>query len=293
MYQGIQLRAMVVDIERDIGFPIRDDNRIEKLLIGTLLTLFGGFLVPLLPVYGYLLNVARSGMNGSEQLPEFTDWGSLFVDGLKGIGIVLIYQLPPLVITLFAVGAAVALGSQGEQLGLLGVIVFALGLLIAAVVWVLVSYLAIIAVLTFAAEGEVGAAFDSDLIRPVAFDTDFAILLLYGTGLVLALNILVGVVLFFLQFIALIPIVGLIVAVLALVFVGPLGAAASFYGQVVAFRVWGRGYAESRGMQPHVVPGRKAESAPRDRPSISDTSDSTKGDRMAGSDVEDDPTDRD
>lgn len=292
MYQGVQLQPMAVDIKRDIGFPLRDDDRIEKLLIGTLLTLFGGFLIPLLPVYGYLLNVARSGMDETEQLPEFTDWGSLFADGLKGVVIVLVYQLPPLAISLFAAGAAVALGSQGEQLGLLGVIVFALGLLIAAVVWVLVSYLGIVAVLTFAAEGELGAAFDNDLIRPVAFDTDFAIPLLYGLGLVVALNILVGVVLFFLQFIALVPIIGWIIAVLALFFIGPLGAAASFYGQVVAFRVWGRGYAESRGTVPDVVPGSKAGPAPRDRPSFSATSDSTTADSVADRDVDDDPTDQ-
>lgn len=241
------MRLMAFDIEADVTFPLSDDERLPKLLIGTILTLFSAFIIPLLPVYGYLMRTARVGITDAESLPEFTDWESLFVEGIKALVIVLLYQVPPLVVATVSVGGLFALGSGNDTLGVIGLLVFVIGILLAAVLWIVFGYLGVVGVLTFAQERELGAAFDIETIRSVALDTDFFVNWLYGLALVLGLNFLVGIVLFFVQLIALIPIIGWIIAFLALFLIGPLSAAVSFYGQLVAFRVWGRGYAESRG----------------------------------------------
>lgn len=238
---------MAFDIEADVKFPLTDDDRLSKLLIGTVLTLFGVFIVPLLPAYGYLMRTARAGMTDADTLPEFTDWESLFVEGIKALVVVLVYQLPPLLVGVVSVGGLFALGSGNDTLGLVGLLVFLIGMLLAAVLWIVFGYLGVVGVLTFAQERELGAAFDVETIRSVALEKDFFVNWLYGLALVIGLNFLVGIVLFFVQLIALIPIIGWIIAFLALFLIGPLSAAVSFYGQLVAFRVWGRGYAESRG----------------------------------------------
>lgn len=274
---------MPFDIERDVQFPLQDDERVEKLLIGTLLTLFSGFLVPLVPLYGYLVNVARTGMLGTADLPAFDEWESLFVDGGKAFVILLVSQLPPLVIALLSVGGLFALDSGSDSLAAIGVLVFAVGLLVAAALWVASNYLGVVAVLTFAHERELGAAFDAETIGEVALDTDFAISWLYGVGLVIGLNLAVGMVLFFVQLVALIPILGWIIAITSLFLLGPLSAAVSFYAQVVAFRVWGRGYADSRGLGPDVIRGAGGSAA-------ADSSPSTSADRMSGADVEGGPS---
>lgn len=269
---------MPFDIEQDVRFPLQDDQRVEKLLIGTLLTLFSGFLVPLIPLYGYLMNVARAGMVGTAELPAFDEWESLFVDGVKAFVILFVSQLPPLLIALLSFGGLFALGSESDSLTAIGVLVFVVGLLVAAGLWILSNYLGIVAVLTFAHERELGAAFDVETIRGVALDADFAINWLYGVGLVIGLNLVVGMVLFFVQLIALIPIVGWIIAIVSLFLLGPLGAAVSFYAQVVAFRVWGRGYADSGGLGPDALRGAGGDSAV-------DSSPSTSAERMSGADV--------
>lgn len=274
---------MPFDIERDVGFPLQDDERVEKLLIGTLLTLFSGFLVPLLPLYGYLMNVARAGMTGTAELPAFDEWESLFVDGIKAFVILLVSQLPPLLLAILSFGGLFALGSESDSIVALGVLVFVVGLLVAAVAWILSSYLGVVAVLTFAHERELGAAFDVETIRDVALDTDFAISWLYGVGLAIGLNVLVGVVLFFVQLIALVPIIGWIIAIGSLFLIGPLSAAVSFYAQVVTFRVWGRGYADSRGLGADVIRGPGGRAA-------ADTAPSTSAERMSGADVEGGPS---
>lgn len=240
---------MSFDIERDVRFPLDDDDRVEKLLIGTLLTLFGGFLIPLLPVYGYLMNVAENGMTDAPNLPAFSEWESLFVNGIKALVILLLYQLPALVVLILSGVVLFALGvGGGDQLAPVGIAVFIVGLLVAVLVGIVFNYLGIVAVLGFAHEREFGAAFDTGTIRDVALDTDFAITWLYGLGLAIVLNVLVGIVMFVVQLIALIPIIGWLIAIASLFLVGPLSAAVAFYAQVVAFRVWGSGYAESRGL---------------------------------------------
>lgn len=83
-------------------FPFTDPRWQTKFLIGSLLTL-AGYVIPIVPaifLYGYAFQIMRRIIvdKGEPYLPEWDDWGKLFTDGLKLIGVGFVYSLPILVL---------------------------------------------------------------------------------------------------------------------------------------------------------------------------------------------------
>jgi hypothetical protein len=79
-------------------FPFNDSRWQTKFLIGSLLIL-AGYIIPIVPsifLYGYAFQVMRRIIveKGEPYLPEWDDWGKLFTDGGKIMGVVFIYSLP-------------------------------------------------------------------------------------------------------------------------------------------------------------------------------------------------------
>src|SRR5665647_2038862 len=56
-----------------------------------------------LPLLGYSLRVLR----GEKPAPEVTDWGTLFVDGIKYVIVSLIWAIPAIIIFVVTLGAGV------------------------------------------------------------------------------------------------------------------------------------------------------------------------------------------
>jgi hypothetical protein len=80
-------------------FPFQGKNWAVKLLIAFALSVLGvlTFFVPSLFVLGYLARLMRQVSAGwTAELPEWDNWGELFVDGLKVAFTALIYSLPSL-----------------------------------------------------------------------------------------------------------------------------------------------------------------------------------------------------
>jgi hypothetical protein len=103
-----------------ISFPFRDPAWQRKLLTGSLLILASGFLplLPLLPALGYMARLMRDGARNSDAsvLPEWTDWGALFVDGLRQFGVTFLMSLPAVAVIML--GNFVYLGGMlGMTLG--------------------------------------------------------------------------------------------------------------------------------------------------------------------------------
>jgi hypothetical protein len=253
---------MAFDFEADLRFPAGRDDWLESVVIGTVLLLFSGFLLPLVPLQGYFVQCARAGMAGDAELPSFTDWEQLFGDGLRGLVVLVVYQLPPLVLGVASVAALVLLGSDNQSLASAGLILFGLGLLATFLLAVLSGYFGLVGLLSYAATDDLGAAFDLETLRSVGVDGDFLVHWAYGVALVFLLNALFGVVLFFVNIVAIIPIIGFIIALFAFVVLAPVGTALSFYAQQVVFRVWGRGYADVRGLARGDVPVRVGDPSP-------------------------------
>lgn len=90
-------RSSTSSISEILTFPFRSEHAANRLLAGVGL-LFLSIIIPILPalvVYGYLIQIMREVIDGrSPGLPEWTDWGRLFVDGLKAFLVGLVYLLP-------------------------------------------------------------------------------------------------------------------------------------------------------------------------------------------------------
>ena len=79
-----------------LTFPFRGKDWQSRFLIGVGLTLVG--FIPFLPAIfqlGYFSRVMKQALNGEElELPAWEDWGRLAKDGLRLLGVNLIYTLP-------------------------------------------------------------------------------------------------------------------------------------------------------------------------------------------------------
>jgi len=212
-------------LEDALRYPVNGEDRAATLVIGGLLLVFSFLILPAFVLQGYLLRVLRSTATGEDAAPSFTDWGELLVDGLKLLVVTLLYGVA--ISVPFAVGAAIVgigglAGSDAgvAAFGVVGLLVMA----VALVVTIAVGYVLPAAMTNFALEGNVGAAFDVDAIRGAAFSSKYLV------------GVLLGVVLG--------GVVNTVASPLALVLVGiPL----LFYGQVVTYYCFGRGFAEGTG----------------------------------------------
>ena len=133
---------------------------------------------------GYALNVAKSAMAKDFKLPEYRDFGKLFIDGLLVFIINIIYSLPMLVLMgiFFFVGAFSVgnlftgiLSGQGA-LGLLGIFAgLGVYMVVFAIVGIIFSILGLSAQMRFADVREFGAAFEFGAVGKKAFTGTFIV----------------------------------------------------------------------------------------------------------------------
>jgi hypothetical protein len=112
-----------MDISLDLfSFPFEQEGWEKRMLIGGLLAL-GGLLLTytfvlmplgialMLPLLGFAMRVMRHAIRtGETVLPEWTDWGDLFKDGLRYVLVAFVYTLP--VTLLICLGYGVMFGGM-------------------------------------------------------------------------------------------------------------------------------------------------------------------------------------
>lgn len=125
-----------MDIGKAFGFVTQDESWLTKVLIGGLL-----IWIPIVnfAVIGYMLKVAENVARGNPRpLPEWSEFGDLFMRGLYGFVIELVYLIPAGVLYFLFFCVLAAAGSRSENggggaIGLLGLcllpIIFILALL--------------------------------------------------------------------------------------------------------------------------------------------------------------------
>lgn len=216
-------------IEDALRYPMNHDNWIVTVLIGGALSLFSFLVVPILIVYGYLLRVIRSSVDGSAEPPEFGDWGELIVEGFKAAVIGFVYMLIPLIVGAVTVGGSMAAmiggGRAGAAAGLAGL---AVGFLITFVLSLVFGYVAVAAIVHFANEGNIGAGFDFGTLREIMFDRDYAVAWAMSVVVFIGAAIVGGL-------LNVIPLLGAVVSTFVF-----------FYAQVVGARLWAGGYEQAR-----------------------------------------------
>jgi len=222
---------MAINLEQVVTYPTNSDDWVKTVLIGGALTLFAFLIVPAFLVYGYVLRVLRAGIDGTEVPPVFDDWGTLLKEGVVAFVIVIIYQLIPLLVFALTVGGSLAAIGTGSEAGTgIGIVGLLGGLALSTLLALLFGYVTLIGLANYAHVGTFGAAFDLDVIKSVAFDRAYAIPWLYGVGVLLAAAVVASL-------LGIVPIVGAIVGVFV-----------TFYGQVAAAWVWGKGFGDAAGL---------------------------------------------
>jgi len=213
-----------MDFNESITYPRQREDWVKTVLIGGVLTFLAFLLIPVFIVYGYVVMAIRNSLSGDTAPPAFDDWGTLLVDGIKAWIIGLVYLLIPLIVAWVTIGgsiAAVGTGTRaGASAGLGGMVV---GLLLSGILSLVFGYLAVVAIVNFAREERMGAAFDVEVIKRIGLDGDFLIPWLVSVGLF----IVVG-------FVGMIPFVGWLLVPFA-----------GFYVSVVAADLWATGFAQA------------------------------------------------
>ncbi|TVT95253.1 DUF4013 domain-containing protein [Haloferax volcanii] len=211
-----------------LWFLKRSDDWVATTIIGGVLWLLSVLIFPGIILQGYFVRAMRAAANGERAAPSFTDWGELFVDGLKLFVVTFVWALVALVPAILlsviigigtftvseaATGSAAASSAGGVGLGIASLV---LGLLAA--------YIGPAAGANFAIEGNLGAGFDVRTILSGAFTGEYAVAWL--------LALVVTVVLGFIG--------GLLSAIVVGFFV-------LFYVQVMTYYLWARGFADATG----------------------------------------------
>ncbi len=156
----------------------------KKLSIGALL-----YLLPIVSIitgifaYGYALRAAKLSAQRKFVLPEWNNWGDLFVKGILAFVIALVYALPAIVLFVIALWsffvALVAALAGGEILTMdpdtfSTVIVSAAGILLLAVILYLVAcYVMPMALMHYVNKGRFGAAFEFRSVFREAFTAKY------------------------------------------------------------------------------------------------------------------------
>ncbi len=145
---------MVFDLGDLLKYPFDDQKWVEKLLIGSALSL-----IPIINLFavGYTLESMRAGIRGEMTLPDWEDWGAKFVQGLMLCVISFIYMLIPGLLMLLGGGGIIGALRYGDVgWGVAGGLL-ALLTIVAALV---LAFVLPMAFAHYAAEDKLGAALE-------------------------------------------------------------------------------------------------------------------------------------
>lgn len=203
-----------MDINKALTYVFDDERWVTKSLIGLVLSVLGFLIIPLFFVQGYLVWIVRNVMDGLEfPLPEWEEWGKMFMDGLNLFVALLVYSLPAVLLlvcgSLFFLPAGLAEGDVAGALAAGGSIGFMLLACLAALWSLAMVALSPAITVQYAREGTLGACFRFsevfDFTRAHIGDIVIAVVVLIGLGLVLGL-------------IGAVPIIGWLVALAASIY---------------------------------------------------------------------------
>ena len=95
--------ATLEGVKKAVFFPFRGEKWGLKALIGSAL-LFACYIIPIvpaIPMFGYFGQIMKRIilLDEDPEMPEWKDWGTLFLDGVKLFGATIIYLLPALILT--------------------------------------------------------------------------------------------------------------------------------------------------------------------------------------------------
>ena len=135
----------------------------KKVIILGILFILSFIIIGIFFVFGYYLRIVKSTIAGIDELPEFDDWGNMFIDGLKVLVVNFIYLLIPGIIIFVGVFTSIAsLAATNTSIYTAPTSFFALiGItgIIGIILALIFALFAHIAIANMALYDEIGAAF--------------------------------------------------------------------------------------------------------------------------------------
>ena len=235
-----------MDIEEEIKFPTKDSEWIVKVLIGGILGI-----IPIINFieYGYILKVMKGAIEGNPGMPKWEDWGNLFINGLIGFVIWLIYLIIPILIVSVSAGGIMIAAFSGNMNLMAGMVAGAIGaILIGLLLALVLGFLVPMALAMYTKENSFGAALVLGFLVPMALamytkENSFGAAFRVGEVIsriksvfsdYITVYIILIVLLFILALLSSIPILGFLIWMFG-----------TFYVSVVAFNMFGKAYARS------------------------------------------------
>jgi len=80
----------------------------KKIIILGVLFILSFVIIGVFFVLGYFLRILKSSIAGIDELPEFNDWGEMFIDGLKVLVVYIIYLLIPGIVIVVGLFSSIA-----------------------------------------------------------------------------------------------------------------------------------------------------------------------------------------
>jgi len=180
---------MVVDTFK---YPLTNDEYPKTLVIGSLLVVGSVFILPMFVLIGFFSRAVGNAIDG-EPAPQFSDYGELFVDGLKLAGISFVYLLGLVVLA----GLASLVASINETAGFVGILMVAL-------YYFGFVYFSTAIIYQFSRRGRIQDAFDLRAVGETAYSLHYFVVVLLclfvlptllAVGQVLLAITLIGIVL--------------------------------------------------------------------------------------------------
>ncbi len=206
-----------MNYERALRFPVAEEGYLVKVLIGAVISL-----IPIVSfiAMGYLYKLADNIIRGNQVMPDWSNLGEKFINGIVVFVISFIYMLIPFIIVM-ATGGLGHLFTRGAP----GI--FAGGFVLSFIVAIIIGFFLPMALMNYVGTGNFGAAFDFQTIFKYVTSRFNTYLLNYI--ILIGLGIILGV-------ISMIPIIGWII-----------GIVGAFYISCVACFLFGNLYQEVSG----------------------------------------------
>ena len=114
-----------------------------------------------LPLMGYVMKVLR----GEKPAPEVTDWGTLFIDGIKYLIVVIIWMIPVIIVEVLVMGAGIAGAMSNDPTAAMAALGgMMVGLLVIFILAIIIALFMMMGIVRFARSGSIGEAFNFSAI---------------------------------------------------------------------------------------------------------------------------------
>ncbi|MDD5254251.1 MAG: DUF4013 domain-containing protein [Candidatus Nanoarchaeia archaeon] len=189
----------MVNYNESIKRPFTD---LKNFLIGVVLSI-----IPIINIFvmGYELECAKSMLKKGKKdykLPEWKDWGNLFVRGLLSIIISIIWAIPLFIALIVVIGNMLFPFMKSLMTGIIDPTIvlptLGIGILVISIIALLTAYIAPMAIVNYATDYKFGSGFEFNKIFKKAFTGKYlivwilALLLAFVITLILSIIPLIG-----------------------------------------------------------------------------------------------------